>query len=199
MTYAIIGTGAVGRALARFFQHAGIEVALANSRGAEAARPIAGEIGDKVLPRSRDQALEADIIFFAVQFVDFKTVASARPDWSGKIVVDVTNAAHLPQEVQDQELQGRPSSVVNAGRVPGGTLVKSFNQHPVKWLAGSLPAGARRVMFVASDQAEASAALARLFDALGFAPVELGRLAEGGLLIQAKGPLAPQNLVRLDS
>jgi predicted dinucleotide-binding enzyme len=33
MSYAIIGTGAVGRALADFFQKAGVEVSLANSRG----------------------------------------------------------------------------------------------------------------------------------------------------------------------
>lgn len=196
MTYAIIGTGGVGRALASFFQKAGVDVLLANSRGADAAKPIAEEIGDKVRPVSSDEALEADVIFVATQFIDFKKVGALRPDWTGKIVVDPTNASYLPQEVQDQELQGRPSSVVNAERVPGGKLVKSFNQHPVKWLAGDPPAGTKRVNFVSSDDAEASATVAALFERLGFASVEVGPLAEGGVLIQSKAPLAAQNFLK---
>ena len=199
MSYAIIGTGTVGKMLARFFQQAGVEVALANSRGAETVEPIASEIGDKVIATSREQALDADVIFFAVQYINFKDLASARSDWAGKIVVDVTNAAYLPQDVQDRELQGRPGSVVNAERLPGGKLVKTFNQHFAQWLAGPAPAGGKRVMFVASDHDDASKTIAQLLVDFGFAPIELGRLEEGGLLIEAKHPLAPQNLVKFDA
>lgn len=196
MSYAIIGTGGVGRALDGFFQKAGVEVLLANSRGAEAAKPIAAEIGDHVKPVSSDEALNADVIFVATKFIDFKKVGALRPDWTGKIVVDPTNASYLPPEVQEQELQGRPSSVVNAERVPGAKLVKSFNQHPVKWLAGDPPASTKRVNFVSSDDADASATVAKLFEQLGFASVEVGPLAEGGVLIQSKAPLAAQNFLK---
>jgi 8-hydroxy-5-deazaflavin:NADPH oxidoreductase len=52
--------------------------------------------------KSLDEALEADIIFFAVPFLNFKDVGSVKTDWTGKIVVDDTNAFLLPQEVQSR-------------------------------------------------------------------------------------------------
>jgi predicted dinucleotide-binding enzyme len=199
MSYAIIGTGSVGQTLAGFFQRAGIEVALANSRGPAAVGPVSRQIGEKVLARSIDEALDADIIFFAVQFLDFKTVAATRSDWSGKIVIDVTNAAFLPQEVQDRELEGRLSSEVNAERLPGGKLVKAFNQLPMPALKAAVPAGTKRVIFIASDHEDASAEVARLTANLGLAPIELGKIAEGGRLIQARNALVFQNLVRIEA
>lgn len=199
MTYAIIGTGSVGQTLAGLFEKAGVEVALANSRGAETVEPIAKGIGDKVKAMSLDGALEADILFFAVQFLNFKDVASAKSDWTGKIAVDVTNAAFLPQDVQDRELQGRPSSEVNAERVAGAKLVKAFNQLPMKALSSPVPAGGKRVIFISSDHEDASAEVAGLVGKLGFAPIEVGKVGEGGLLIQARNALVFQNLIKLDA
>jgi predicted dinucleotide-binding enzyme len=49
------------------------------------------------------------------------------------------------------------------------------------------PQGGRRVVFVAGDDDAASASVAKLVDRLGFAPIELGKIGEGGLLIQARG------------
>lgn len=196
MKYSIVGTGSVGLAIAAFFAAAGIEVGLANRRGPEAVKAAAEPLGDQVVPRTLDDALEADVIFFAVQFLDFKKVGASKSDWAGKIVVDVTNAAFLPQDVQDKELQGRLSSQVNADRVPGAKLVKAFNQLPVKVLSSPAPTGGKRVVFIASDDAGASAAVAKLSDDLGLAPIELGRIAEGGRLIQARNALVFQNLVK---
>jgi len=42
-------------------------------------------------------------------------------------------------------------------------------------------------VFLSSDDDAASASVAALVDRLGFAPIELGKLDEGGLLIQARG------------
>ncbi|GCF10342.1 hypothetical protein KDI_39060 [Dictyobacter arantiisoli] len=42
-------------------------------------------------------------------------------------------------------------------------------------------------MFLASDDDAASASVAALVERLGFAPIELGKLGEGGLLVQARG------------
>src|SRR5271163_51678 len=135
MTYSIIGIGSVGLTLAAFFVKAGIEVALANTRGPKAVEPMAKKLGGKVAARSLDEALGADIIFFAVQFLNFKDVGSVKPDWAGKIVIDVTNAFMLPPDLQAAELNGRLSSAVNAERVPGAKLVKAFNQLPMKVLS----------------------------------------------------------------
>jgi len=196
MTYSIVGTGNVGRTLASFFAKAGVEVALANTRGLEAVEPIARQLGGRIVASSLDEALGSDVILFAVQFLSFKDVGSVRLDWTGKVVVDVTNAAFLPQEVQDRELQGRLSSEVNAERVPGAKLVKAFNQLPMQVLSSPVPNGGRRVVFIASDHEDASAKVASLAGDLGFAPIEVGKIGEGGRLIQAKNALVFQDLIR---
>lgn len=197
MTYAIIGSGTVGSTLARFFAAKNIPVRIANSRSPETLSALAAELGSGVTPVTVEQALEADAILFAVGSVAFKEVGALRKDWSGKIVIDVTNGFMLPPEVQEAEFHGRLTSEVNAERVPGAKLVKAFNQLPLKTLAGPLPDDVgRRVVFVSSDHEDASAAVAKLVEELGFAPIEVGKLAEGGRLIQARAPLVFQNLVK---
>ena len=197
MTYAIIGSGTVGATLARFFAAKDIPVRIANSRGPETLKELAAELGSAVTPVTPVEAVEADIVLVAVGSVAFKDVGALRHDWSGKIVVDVTNGFMLPPEVQEAEFHGRLTSEVNAERVPGGKLVKAFNQLPLKVLAAPLPDDVgRRVIFVSSDHEDASATVAELADKLGFASIEVGRIAEGGRLIQARAPLVFQNLIK---
>jgi len=198
LSYAIIGTGTVGSTLAAFFAKAGIEVALANTKGPEAVKPLASKLGRSVVAKSRDDALKADVIFFAVPFIQFKNVASALSDWTGKIVIDVTNAFKLPAEVMETELNGRLSSEVNAERVPGAKLVKAFNQLPMNVLSSPVPAGGRRVVFISSDDADASAKVARLAEELGFAPIQVGKIGVGGRLIQVGNALVFQDLIRFE-
>ncbi len=197
MRYSIVGIGNVGRALAGHFARQQIEVAIANSRGPASIADLAKELGPSVVATTLEAALDADVVFFAVGFLQFKDIAAARADWSGKIVIDVTNAFMLPPDVQQKELHGRLSSEVNADRLPGAKLVKAFNQLPAKVLAGPPPDdGGRRVIFISSDHGDASAQVAALAGRLGFAPIEVGKIAEGGRLIQARGPLVLQNLVK---
>jgi 8-hydroxy-5-deazaflavin:NADPH oxidoreductase len=198
MTYSIIGTGIVGTTLASFFAKAGIEVALANTKGADAVEPLARKLGPSIVAKSFDDALKADIIFFAVQFLQFKNVASALSDWTGKIVIDLTNTLKLPAELMKTELNGRLSSEVNADRVPGAKLVKAFNHLPMNVLSSPVPAGGRRVVFIASDDADASAKVARLAQELGFAPIELGKIGEGGRLIHVGNALVFQDLIKFE-
>jgi len=198
MSYSIIGSGGVGSTLASYFAKAGIEVDLANSRGADAVEPVAKKLGQGVVAKSLDDALKADVIVIAVPFLKFRDVASALPGWTGKIVIDVTNAYTLPAEVQEAEFGARTSSEANAKRVPGAKLVKAFNQLPVKDLASPVPDGGKRVVFVSSDDEDASAKVARLVKDLGFAPIEVGKLSEGGRLIQAPNALAFQDLIKFE-
>jgi predicted dinucleotide-binding enzyme len=67
-------------------------------------------------------------------------------------------------------------------------LVKGFN-HLGAAILDQEPAvnGGQRVVFLASDDEGAAAEIAVLAEELGFAPVKLGRLSEGGLLVQAHG------------
>jgi predicted dinucleotide-binding enzyme len=199
MRYSIVGTGNIGRALAVHFARQQIEVAIANSRGPASISSLAKEFGPSIVPATLDAALDADVIFLAVGFLQVKDVAAARAEWSGKIVIDATNAFTLPPDVQEKELRGRLSSEVNADRLPGAKLVKAFNQLPAKVLASPPPSDyGRRVIFISSDHSDASAEVAALAGRLGFAPIELGKIAQGGRLIQARGPLVLQNLVKYE-
>ena len=197
MTYAIIGSGTVGTTLARLFARKNVPVSIANSRGPGSLSGLAAELGSTVSNVTVEQAVEADIVLVAVGSVAFKDVGALREDWSGKIVVDVTNGFMLPPEVQEAEFHGRLTSEVNAERVPGGKLVKAFNQLPLKTLAAPVPDDVgKRVVFVSSDHEDASAEVAKLVEELGFAAIEVGKLAEGGRLIQARAPLVFQNLIK---
>jgi predicted dinucleotide-binding enzyme len=72
-------------------------------------------------------------------------------------------------------------------------LVKAFNHLPAQTLAADPDIkGGRRVIFLSSDDEKAAAQVAALVEQLGFAPVPLGKLAEGGLLIQARGSIWAQ-------
>lgn len=197
MNYAIIGAGLVGGTLARFFAAKDIPVVIANSRGPETLGDLTAELGPSITAVTVQEAVDADIILFAIGSVAFKHVGAVRDDWSGKIVIDVTNGFMLPPEVQEAEFQGRLTSEVNAERVPGAKLVKAFNQLPLRVLASPLPDDVgRRVVFVSSDHEDASATVANLAHDLGFAPIEVGKIVEGGRLIQARAPLVFQNLIK---
>ena len=195
MTYAIIGSGNVGTALARQFERAGVEVRWANSRGPDTLVDLAAEIGQHVTPGALSDALQADVLILAVPFRAHAEIARHQADWTGKQIVDAMNA----HGVTPEELQGRQSSDLVAAAFAGARVVKTFNQLPAR-LLGSDPAqdGGRRVMFVASNDEDAEAQIARLVSDLGFAPVRLGKVSEGGALLRLRGPLVLQNLIKHD-
>lgn len=184
MSYAIIGFGHVGQALAKAFARSGIDVSVATTRDSASFAAAAAAIGPGIKPATLAQAVEADIIFLAVRFESHRGVAKALTSWRGKTIVDVTNAYGVPPE----ELAGQPSAKVVAQAFTGARLVKGFN-HLVAGVLEQDPAvhGGRRVVFLASDDDGAAADIAALAEKLGFSPVKLGGIAEGGLLVHASG------------
>jgi 8-hydroxy-5-deazaflavin:NADPH oxidoreductase len=184
VSYAIIGFGEVGQALARAFARSGIEVSVATTRDPESFASAAAAIGPQIVPKTLAEAIKADVIFLAVHYGSHRDVAKALPTWKGKTIVDVTNA----YGVSLGELGGQPSGKVVAQAFTGARLVKGFN-HLVAAVLGQDPAahGGRRVVFLTSDDDAAAAEIGALAKNLGFAPIQLGGLSEGGLLVQAHG------------
>jgi predicted dinucleotide-binding enzyme len=185
MSYAIIGFGKIGQALAKAFARKGIEVSVATTRDPKSFASDAAAIGSTIIPKTLAEAVKADILFLAVRFESHKEVAKALPSWKGKTIVDVTNAYGVPPE----QLGGQPSSAkVVAEAFTDGRLVKGFNHLGAAILERD-PAvhGGRRVVFLASDDDDAADEIAALAENLGFAPIALGGLSEGGLLVQARG------------
>lgn len=200
MSHAIIGFGNIGQALARAFARKEIEVSVATRRDPESIASAAAAIGPGVVPKTIAEAVRADVIFLAVRFEAHPEVAKALPTWRGKTIVDVTNAYAVPGE----ELGGQPSSRFIAQAFTGAKLVKGFN-HLIAATLAQDPAvrGGRRVVFLASDDDAAAAEVGALAERLGFSPVQLGGLSEGGWLVHARGKkwghLIFKDLVRFDS
>lgn len=194
MSHAIIGFGKVGQALAQAFARKNLDVTVASHRPPEALEAAARAIGPTVVARSLREALEADTLFLAVPFGQHGDIAKARPSWEGKTIIDATNA-------YGEDLDGLPSTAVVAKAFPGAKVVKGFNHLIAAKLAESpeVEAG-HRVVFLASDDEDAVAPVATLGRHLGFAPVALGKLDEGGWLVYARGrtwgPLIFQDLFK---
>jgi predicted dinucleotide-binding enzyme len=199
MSYAIVGFGALGQALARAFARKNIEVVVASRRSPEALAPQAREIGPTVTPKTLQDAVTADTVILAVPFWEHREVAKAQASWQGKTVIDAMNTYGVPPE----DLDGLVSSAFVAKAFPGAKFVKGFNHLPARLLAADPKAkGSRRVVFLSSDDEGAVAPLAALAEQLGFAPVALGKLEEGGALVHARdkvwGPLIFQDLFKTE-
>ena len=184
MSYAIVGFGKIGQALAHAFARKNIEVIVASRRPPEDLAPEAGAIGPKVVAKSLQEALKADTIFLAVPFGEHRDVAKALQSWKGKTIIDTMNSFPVPPE----ELDGLPSSAFVAKSFPGAKLVKGFNHLIAATLATNPEVeGGHRVVFLSSDDEDGVAPVADLAKQLGFAPVKLGKLNEGGWLVHARG------------
>ena len=197
MNYAIIGFGNIGQAIARAFVRNGIEVSVATTRDPASFASAAAAIGPTIIPKKLADAVKADVVFLAVRFEAHPDVANALSSWEGKTIIDAMNTFADPVE----ELSGLPSSAFVAKAFPGARLVKGFNH----LIAGTLAEdpnvnGHRRVVFLSSDDEGATQTVGALAEQLGFAPVNLGKLGEGGALVQARGnswgPLIFQDLFK---
>jgi 8-hydroxy-5-deazaflavin:NADPH oxidoreductase len=200
MSYAIIGFGKIGQALAKAFARKGIEVSVATTRDPKSFASAAAAIGPTIIPKTLAEAVKADTVFLAVRFESHKDVAKALPTWKGKTIIDVTNAYGVPPA----ELGGQPSSAkLVAQAFNGARLVKGFN-HLVAAVLDQDPSvhGGKRVVFLASDDDAAASEIGALAENLGFSPIKLGGLSEGGLLVQARGnswgQLIFKDLVKFD-
>ncbi|HEX3675968.1 MAG TPA: NAD(P)-binding domain-containing protein [Sphingomicrobium sp.] len=184
MSYAIVGFGKIGQALAHAFARKNTNVTVASGRPPEAFAPQARAIGPSVVAKSLRDALEADTIILAVPFGEHREVAKALPSWEGKTVIDATNAIGVLPE----ELGGLPSSAFLAKAFTGAKFVKGFNHLIAATLAADpIVEGGHRAVFLSSDDEDATAPVAALAKQLGFAPVKLGKLNEGGALVHARG------------
>jgi 8-hydroxy-5-deazaflavin:NADPH oxidoreductase len=196
MTYAILGSGSIGHALATQFARSGVDVLLANHRGPASLVEVVRELGPHVRAVAVDEAVRADVVILAVPFTSISEAVGTVTKWDGRVVVDATNAIDFPA-FTPTDLGGRPSTAIVAEKVPGARVVKAFNTLPAAVLAAD-PAqdGGRRVLFVSGDDAGANAEVGALIERLGFAAIDLGKLAEGGRLQQFGGPLTVMSLIK---
>ncbi|MDX0441347.1 NADP oxidoreductase [Sinorhizobium medicae] len=195
-TYAIIGSGAIGSALAERFHAAGVDAVIANTRGPASLQPITDRFGSAVKAVDLEQALRSDVLILAVPYDAVPEIAERKADWNGRTIVDATNAIDFPA-FKPRDLGGRLSSEIVADLFPGAQLVKAFNTLPAAVLAAEpVKASGKRVLFLSGNYPEASKKVADLIARLGFAPSDLGSFKASGSLQHFGQPLVALNLLR---
>ncbi|KMK69056.1 NADPH-dependent F420 reductase [Puniceibacterium sp. IMCC21224] len=197
MKVGFIGAGCMATTMGRHLINAGHEVVLSSSRGPEALAVLVAELGPAASAGSKQEAAECDVVILATNWAD-APVALKRIEWSGRILVDGTNA-HLGSEPDISAdgvarsvaaLEGRTSSETIAAMAPGARLVKSISNMPMAWIQDFSPQKPKTVLFVSGDDRDAKALVVELIDSTGLVALDLGSLSEGGRMQQLGGPLS---------
>jgi 8-hydroxy-5-deazaflavin:NADPH oxidoreductase len=202
MSTAIIGVGNIGGALARHLVRGGEPVVLA-ARDESAAASLAGELGSLASAAGVSGAIEAaDVVVLAVWFDALKQVVTDYGgQLDGKVVADPSNPLGVNADgsmfrtLPEGQSQG---SLVAAMLPAGAHYVKAFGTLDAGSLASSANQVPRRaVLFYATDDERAGAAIERLITVAGFDPVRAGGLSEAGRIEMPGGDLHLATLGRL--
>jgi predicted dinucleotide-binding enzyme len=197
-TFGIIGAGNIAQTIAKHLSKAGYSVTLSNSRNAESLKDLVEGLGNGVNAATAAEAAKRDIVILAIPWNSLSSLPSMA-DWKDKRVIDATNHFLTYQpDFKVADLGDKTSSEIVQKYISGAVVVKAFNTLSYKILEKDPGEGkGRRVLFVSGDRADFKKEASDLIKSIGFAPVDLGSLAAGGQLQQAKGPLAALNLVQL--
>jgi predicted dinucleotide-binding enzyme len=190
MNIGILGSGRIGATAARLFVKAGHQVAISNSRGPASLSSLINELGSNARAVTDEDAVRySELILIAIPW----TQREQLPDpqlFEGKIAIDATNAYGNGGIV---DLGDSTSSEEVLKVIPGARLVKAFNTMYFETLATEGrpdgPEKDRLVIFIASDDSEAKATVAKLIEDIGFAAVDTGFLREGGSRQQPGSPI----------
>jgi predicted dinucleotide-binding enzyme len=198
VTIGILGAGAMAQALSIRLMAGGYTVVLSNRRGGGSLRDVVASLGPGAAAGTVDEAVALPIVVVAIPWSQLPGVLGRVPDWKGRIVIDTANPIE-PPHFAEADLGGRTSSEVVADLVPGARLVKAFNTLTPSMIARDpREAGGHRVIFYCGDDASAKVTVDGMLTTCGFAGVDLGGLATGGVLMQFPGgPLPALNLIRL--
>ncbi|MBC8074763.1 MAG: NADPH-dependent F420 reductase [Chloroflexales bacterium] len=191
MDIGIIGAGNVGATLARLFDQAGHRVAISNSRGAESLAALVASLGPQVQALAAEDAVRfGQLVLLALPWRTRDQLPDAAL-FADKIVLDATNPYNATGGLYD--LGDSTSSEAIAAQLTNARIVKAFNTIYYQHLASrgqlAAPPNERHAIFLAGDDDDAKAVVARLITDIGFAPVDTGTLREGGRRQQPGTPI----------
>ena len=192
MTTAIIGLGNIGKSVARHLVDGGEQVVLA-ARDQSNATALANELGELASATSAEKAIsDAEVVVFAVWLDTLKDLIAQHADLlRDKVVVDPSNP--VAQDANGGVVRTLPddqsSGSVVAGLLPAEAhFVKAFGTLGAESLASEANRTPRAVLFYATDDDQAAAAIEGLITAAGFDPVKAGGV-DAALRIETFGAL----------
>ena len=144
--------------------------------------PYAGQQGRREL-RASDHAHgegpEAEVVVLATPWGAAEAALKAAGNLTGKILIDCTNP--LGPGLRLMHDQGTGGERV-AGWAPGARVVKAFNTLGANNFGNAVFSGQTAVMPYCGDDADAKATVAGLIRELGFEAIDVGPLANAGLM-----------------
>jgi 8-hydroxy-5-deazaflavin:NADPH oxidoreductase len=177
MRIGVIGAGKIGGTVAKRLVDAGHEVKIANSRGPDTLKDLAGDIG-ATAATAEEAARDADLVIEAVPLKAFADLPGSA--LRGKVLVDAANYyptrdGHL-EELDDDAIT---SSALLQRDLPDARVVKALNTIFWEHLRDrGKPSGdpERLAIPIAGDDEQAKQTVSDLIDQIGFDPVDGGSL-----------------------
>lgn len=191
-TIGILGSGQVGRSIARAAIIHGYDVVIANTRGPHTLTQLAEDLGPRVRAATAAEAAAAgDFVVLAFQYTRGEKLPVE--ELAGKVVLDTNN--YMPwRDGSYPEVDSGAKSVheLRQETLPASKIAKAFTHvqhHPrPNALSDALPgliqlarpAGApdRKALAVSSDYREAVELVTKLFDKFGYNTVDNSPLSE---------------------
>jgi predicted dinucleotide-binding enzyme len=175
MSISIIGAGNVGMALGQAFTARGESVVF-GVPDPDKYRAAVDALGTKARIVNVEQALDAsDLVILAVPYSAAESLARAREDWQGKILVDATNPL-------SPGLAGLSTGTTTSGAeaiaraAKGARVVKAFNTTGAENMVDTCYSGGIPFMPVCGDDAQARTRVVALATLIGFDAVDCGDL-----------------------
>jgi 8-hydroxy-5-deazaflavin:NADPH oxidoreductase len=178
---AIIGTGAVGTALAGSLVSAGHRVTI-TARDSQGIAVAVATTGAHPAPTPVAAVTDSDVVFLAVPFGSGHDVAAEIAAVSdGKVIVDVTNPAK--PDWSGPLFEGTSSGAEQfAAWLPKARIVKAFNTIFASNLPTARIDGFALDAYIAGDDDAAKADVAALAESMGFHPVDVGTVTAARML-----------------
>ena len=176
-----IGSGNVGKAVAKLAVNAGNEVLMSNSRGPESLGETVAWLGDNASAGTVSEvAAQADLVLVSIPLnkIDSLPVEQLR----GKVVIDANN--YYPDRdgrIPALEEETSTTSELLQDVLPESSVVKALNHiYASEVLEQVRPESvAARALIVAGDDADSKSVVAGHLERWGFDVLDLGPLSEG--------------------
>jgi NADPH-dependent F420 reductase len=180
MKIGIIGSGNVGKALAKSGVKAGHQVTL-SATTLEHAEAAAKATGAHAASSNTDAVKDAELVIVAVPYDKLGEVfRGLGTSVDGKVVIDATN--HVNVQNPGEVLDGISNAEEIQKRHPQVRVVKAFNYAFAARMAEPTVDGVRLDGFVAGDDQEAKDKALEFVESIGFRPIDAGPLVMARVL-----------------
>jgi 8-hydroxy-5-deazaflavin:NADPH oxidoreductase len=197
MKLSILGSGRVAHSVARRAIAAGHEIVIGTRDPSKIEKWL--DLPSVEFTSISEAGLD-DVVLLAVPWEHVDHVLEQIPTWDQRILIDATNPFILGTPPRLLDLGGQNASLLISKKAPGAKVVKAFNSIQMETFdLGPKVKNGTRILFVSGDERQAKERVIDFIESLGFKTIDLGGLAEGGLIQQAGGPLAGKDIILNES